>query len=239
MELQLFFANDIEDQGMRGYVEKVFERRLSKFQKYIASTKMTIKNSDRYTQVSCNAKMKTGEDVTGKSCVFGCYSAIDIAVDRLARNVRALVLSGAHATRVTEYSKKMDHLVSYCADVAPYYRRVILIDDDKDFGKLFRAEALGKGVFVDYYESPDDIQDLNTIEKYDGAIVDYYLNNSNGFEVASIFNTINEKLPIVVISGSPFWLTDRNCWPNNVKAFVPKSAGLDRVVNVISDMSKH
>ena len=239
MDLQLNFSNDIEDHGMRGYVEKVFERRLAKFQKYISSARMTIKNSDRYTQVSCNAKMKTGEDVVGKSCVFGCYSAIDIAVDRLARSVRSVVLSGGHAAKRIDYSRKADHLISYCADVAPYYKRVLLIDDDQDFGKLFRAEALGKGVFVDYYASPDDIQDLNSIEKYDGAIVDYYLSNSNGFEVASIFNTINQKLPIVMISGAPFWLTDKTSWPSNVKAFIPKSAGLDRVVNVINDMSRH
>ena len=104
-------------------------------------------------------------------------------------------------------------------------KRVVLIDDDPIFAKLFDTHAQRGGVQVDCFTSLDSMSPIRSLSQYHYAVVDYDLGSMTGVEVGEYLHHIFSDLPMVLISHS-----DREPgmkgWPSSIRGFVHKSRGV-------------
>lgn len=112
-------------------------------------------------------------------------------------------------------------------------KNLILIDDDKAFSLILKEFANTMSLNLDCYGSLSELASIGQLAQYDGAIIDYELDDFNGVEIAQYFDSFfKTKKPVVLISGK-----DRSgqqkSWPEVIEAFVHKDSGpqaiLDRI----------
>ena len=84
---------------------------------------------------------------------------------------------------------------------APY--RILIVDDDEDFVEFATAVLRGEGMQVTAFSSPDDILDVIVDEKPDLILLDLYLGDFLGSEVACVIRQHREHddLPIIFVTG--------------------------------------
>lgn len=133
------------------------------------------------------------------------------------------------------------HLVE-CKGISPdtlvTSPRLLLIDDDEDFGRLMQAIAITQGVKLDYFPSLLALGRIGRIAEYDVAILDYYLGEMSGLEVAEYVERFFGGKPVIIVSGT--WYSDigwKNC-PQCVRQFIPKVRGANPILTCALELAK-
>jgi CheY-like chemotaxis protein len=109
--------------------------------------------------------------------------------------------------------------------------RLVLIDDDPVYGAVIERWARLEGVDLDVFHSLDDLGFVGLLAQYDVAIVDYDLGEMNGKDVADYMTTLFGNKPMIMISGVDRSQELMDC-PSCVKAFMKKSAGYEKILNM-------
>ena len=113
--------------------------------------------------------------------------------------------------------------------------RILLIDDDRDFGKLFLSHASYSGIDADYYDSLSATGSVGCLKNYDAIILDINLEKMTGFEIAEYVQAFFGDKPVILISSDDLDL--RVILPACIKAFIPKKNGMDDLIQEINAYS--
>ncbi|MDA9951411.1 response regulator [Oligoflexaceae bacterium] len=107
-------------------------------------------------------------------------------------------------------------------------KKILLIDDDPIFGRIFLKMAQSKGKEVAYCESIDSLGNLNA-QEFDVAIVDYDLGHVTGVELASYIEKFAlSPMPIVLVSQSHRNLAGEGS--QDICKFIHKSQGHEAII---------
>jgi len=110
---------------------------------------------------------------------------------------------------------------------------VLLIDDDPTFCALVEAFGRKINVPVRHMSSVLELKSMQELSDIGVAIIDYHLEGSSGVETADLISQFHPDLPVIVISGDNLHRRDAHeGWPQSVKQFVPKSAGVGQILGV-------
>lgn len=122
-------------------------------------------------------------------------------------------------------------------DVRP--KRILVIDDDPAFGRIIKALAESRGYTCDWVESLDALGRVGRVGEYDLAILDYFLEQFTGGEIAEYVEVFFSKIPVVIVSSRPDIHAQQRKWPPCVKLFVDKLSGaksiLDEALRLINE----
>jgi CheY-like chemotaxis protein len=108
--------------------------------------------------------------------------------------------------------------------------RVLLIDDDPLFGKIFAHQAERKGCEVVYHESLIDAVYGGDLQGYDAVILDCAMPGTDGFELSDYFHTFLGRIPVVLISARQGYLEKFAKDTHGAAAFVHKSRGVAAIL---------
>jgi DNA-binding response OmpR family regulator len=108
--------------------------------------------------------------------------------------------------------------------------KLLIIDDDGTFGHLLETVATAQGFAAECRTSLVDLGTFARIKEFDVAIVDFYLGNIRGDEIAEYVESFFGHIPVVIASGRDFRAEEVASWPGAVRQFVAKSAGADAIV---------
>lgn len=108
--------------------------------------------------------------------------------------------------------------------------RILLIDDDKSFGKIMQKEGERVGVKLDYVPSLAKIHDPKTLRQFDAIFVDYDLEDGTGFEVAEVLASLAVNVPTIIVSSTDRPFQDELLKLPNIVAFVSKWMRPDEVM---------
>ncbi len=100
-----------------------------------------------------------------------------------------------------------------------------IIDDDPFFHFLMKKIVDENYIQLNSYYSLADIGDKRKIESLDVVIVDYFIDNFNGIEIAQYLASFFSKIPVVLISGQSKPPSTEGQWPTCIQAYLPKSIG--------------
>jgi len=119
--------------------------------------------------------------------------------------------------------------------------KVLLVDDDQSFGYLMARVAKSMGIELTHRVSLIELGSFAMIKNFDIAMIDFYLENLRGDEIAQYVDTFFNDIPIVIVSAHEFDDSSKSKWPPTVKSFLPKELGpaqlLMRVVETHERMS--
>jgi len=110
--------------------------------------------------------------------------------------------------------------------------KIVVVDDDPVFGALLMAKAKSNGFDAKFYLSLMDMGSFARIKEYDLAIIDFYMDQIRGDEIAEYVDTFFKDVPVIIVSGEDFTDSERaKRWPQTVRAFVPKMDGVDKILS--------
>ena len=108
--------------------------------------------------------------------------------------------------------------------------RILLLDDDRSFGEIFRRTGEKKGLKVTVCDSVDTLcMHMNC--PYDVAIIDYDLGSVTGTEIVKYLAHRAWKIPFVLISQSE--LPEAEPLPAAGCRFLNKDLGVPELINAI------
>jgi CheY-like chemotaxis protein len=113
--------------------------------------------------------------------------------------------------------------------------KVLLVDDDQSFGYLMARVAKSMGVDLTHKVSLIELGSFAMIKNYDIAMIDFYLENLRGDEIAQYVDTFFNDIPIVIVSAHEFDDQSKSKWPPTVKAFLPKVLGPAQLLKRVID----
>ena len=111
-------------------------------------------------------------------------------------------------------------------------KKILLVDDDKNFCKLIKEIARLQGLKLDYFHSFIDLSSLQRIKEYDLAIFDYLLEGPNGFEIAEYVDHFYESFPVFLISSKKDLLLQKD-YPQSIRQFISKDKGSDFIIKSV------
>ena len=115
--------------------------------------------------------------------------------------------------------------------------KVLLIDDDPFYQRLV-ATALDSRYFqVDCFNSLEEIGHISKIGHYDMAVLDHYLPQVSGLEIAEYVDAFFRKMPIILISGGQPGKNPGIVWPGCIRKYVPKGAGIPALVEAVMEIA--
>ncbi|MDD9951113.1 MAG: response regulator [Zetaproteobacteria bacterium] len=104
---------------------------------------------------------------------------------------------------------------------------MILLDDDPTFGVVMQRFTQYKNIHLDTCQNVSDFAEQVSASRYDLAIIDYYLQDCTGAEVADALGNI----PILLISRETQWQKSTLYLSTSVMEFVHKKFGADVILN--------
>lgn len=110
--------------------------------------------------------------------------------------------------------------------------QLLIIDDDICFGALMSALAPKYGFEPRFFPSLVDMGSFARIKDFDIAIIDYYLGHLRGDEIAEYVDTFFENMPVIIVSAEASLGVREKTWPESVRSFVPKTAGIDYIADI-------
>ncbi len=120
----------------------------------------------------------------------------------------------------------------------PEHHRILLIDDDSNFGKILKQEAKSKNISLIICLSLNN-PELLAGQKFDCAIVDYDLGDrTTGPELGQNLVKVLGAIPMLLISQKPRTQADGNQWPACIKGFVHKESGHQAIINAALDVCR-
>ncbi len=115
-------------------------------------------------------------------------------------------------------------------DIKPLQKaNVLLIDDDINFCQLMVSQGHAMNYNVDYFLSLFDVSSLGWINKYDVAIIDFYLVGETAVQITEYLESFC-SIPVMVISSVPIADKVRKSFPKIVKEFSVKSLGPEQLL---------
>ena len=115
--------------------------------------------------------------------------------------------------------------------------KLVLFDDDRAFSLILKDFAKTMGLDLDCFSSLEDLGSVGKLADYDGAIIDYHLENFTGVEIAKYFESFfDNSKPVLLISGKGTF-KKKPKWPNVIMAFLHKDSGpcaiLDKITRCV------
>jgi len=104
--------------------------------------------------------------------------------------------------------------------------RVAVLDDDEVFLKVVERYARQVGIVVETFANVPALAEAISSRPYDVAIVDYYLDNDIGSDVAESM----PDLPVLLVSRKSDWVRNNPTLPSWIKGFVHKKYGAKAVL---------
>ena len=111
--------------------------------------------------------------------------------------------------------------------------KVLLVDDDPSFGYLMARVAKSMGIDLTHKVSLIELGSFAMIKNFDIAMIDFYLENLRGDEIAQYVDTFFNDIPIVIVSAHEFDDKSKSKWPPTVKAFLPKEIGPSQLLKKV------
>ncbi len=99
--------------------------------------------------------------------------------------------------------------------------RIAVLDDDLLFLKVVERYAKQVGVEVTTAATVNQFAEIVSSSRYDVAVIDYYLDNDKGTEIAESLTS----LPIIITSRKSDWAKSEPEMPASIKEFVHKKYG--------------
>ena len=109
--------------------------------------------------------------------------------------------------------------------------RVLIIDDDVNFGAILAATARLNGLDAEAHASLVELGSFARLREFDLAVVDYFLESLRGDEIAQYADTFFAGLPVIVVSARDFTPEETARWPASVRAFLAKDKGPQAVID--------
>jgi DNA-binding response OmpR family regulator len=104
--------------------------------------------------------------------------------------------------------------------------RIFLLDDDPIFCRLMERVAKKQHLELTHCSSLAELGSRQGHRDFDVAIVDYYLENLTGTDIACLF----QDKPVILISQTDQWMNSDTVWPDCIREFIPKSAGVEAIL---------
>jgi DNA-binding NtrC family response regulator len=111
--------------------------------------------------------------------------------------------------------------------------KMLIIDDDPSFGMVLQAVAQSQGFYTHYVTSLLDLGSFARIKEFDVAVIDYYLGNLRGDEIAEYVDMFFQNIPVLIVSSNSFSNQDIEKWPSCVRRFVSKSEGPVKIIDKV------
>jgi len=112
----------------------------------------------------------------------------------------------------------------------PATGKLLIIDDDRSFGAIIKAYAEQRGFETVFCTSLLELGSFARIREFDIAMIDYYLGNLRGDEIAEYVDTFFREIPVVIVSSESFKSEQVAKWPQSVRRFLAKSLGAPKIV---------
>ncbi|MBF0443333.1 MAG: response regulator [Oligoflexales bacterium] len=116
-------------------------------------------------------------------------------------------------------------------------KKIFLLDDDPTYLLIMQRAAEMEGIELDIYSSFHDIRAAGALNSYDGAIIDYDLESVTGIEICEYLSSMKHSIPLVMVSRFKTIPKNRKL-PENVKLFIPKSAGYQKVLKAVAGINE-
>ena len=116
--------------------------------------------------------------------------------------------------------------------------RLLIIDDDICFGALMSAVAPKQGFEPRFFPSLVDMGSFARIKDFDIAVIDYFLGHLRGDEIAEYVDTFFEDIPVVIVSAEASLSEKGRTWPESVRTFIPKSSGVEHIMEGVRNVLK-
>jgi DNA-binding NtrC family response regulator len=117
-------------------------------------------------------------------------------------------------------------------------KRILLIEDDPIFSKIFERNAKIKGLECTTCRNINEIAELLNFD-FNAIVIDYNLgaeSTSNGLELAELFAKLGNRTSIVLVSSSNREDIPGG-WPFQVKNFICKKVGVENVVSSVLEIT--
>lgn len=109
--------------------------------------------------------------------------------------------------------------------------KLVVVDDDPVFGALLMSKAKSAGFDARFFLSLVDMGSFARIKDYDLAVIDFYMDQIRGDEIAAYVDTFFKDIPVIIVSAEDFSSPERRKkWPPTVRAFVQKTDGVDKIL---------
>lgn len=115
---------------------------------------------------------------------------------------------------------------------------ILIVDDDPVFRKLLAQRARQRNFIVTTCASLKELGPVSTTQRFDLAVVDYFLTDMGagltGTEVAQAL----EGLPIILISATNAILDFSEPWATSIRRYVCKQKGIDTILDAAESQLK-
>ena len=115
-------------------------------------------------------------------------------------------------------------------------QRILLLDDDENFGQLMLSLAQSKGIHLVYFPSLSSMGSFARLGEFHLILLDLYLDKMQGTEIAQYVDTFWQNTPAVLISAERQENIHCSDFPRCIKGFICKDIGaidlLDQAINL-------
>jgi DNA-binding response OmpR family regulator len=112
--------------------------------------------------------------------------------------------------------------------------KILLIDDDAMFRKIFARKAKASGFELESFDSLSDLGFIGKLSEYSLGIIDYDLDITDGVEIANYVEAFCNKVPLLLISAKERNEKKDGGWPSTIKNFVSKEKGNEEILAEVS-----
>jgi DNA-binding NtrC family response regulator len=119
--------------------------------------------------------------------------------------------------------------------------RVLVIDEDPQYGRLLLRALQHEGFDGMHLGSLEELGGLSMLEEFDAAIVDFFQGQLDGMVIEDYVNLLGRHgVDVIVTSELDIKELRRRCdgqsWPTNVHRFLCKGYGLEPTLDAVYDL---
>jgi len=112
---------------------------------------------------------------------------------------------------------------------------VLLIDDDPSFRSIMDKVGKKRDIHITTCASIYEVAHLENLKAFDMVVIDYYLDDLKGTEIAMLFGAT----PVLLMSSQAESCIEENMiWPPSVRTFVDKQEGPEALIETILKVHK-
>ena len=102
---------------------------------------------------------------------------------------------------------------------------LLLVDDDPIYYQVLAQVAAQEGIDLDWIGDPMHLQDVRSLPHYDGILLDYYMGQVTGPDIADHLMSLAGDLPIMLVTVGNCQETHQESWPGCIVNYISKSEG--------------
>lgn len=103
--------------------------------------------------------------------------------------------------------------------------KILMIDDDDFFGRIMQQKAAANGVNLEYSNSLEKLGRVGVLLNYDLILLDYWMSDLTGRELAEYVTAFCPDTPVVLISSDKRLLCKKLIWPACILEKICKDKG--------------